>query len=135
RRLDQSIDVLRRVAPDSVVTRYYEGVAALLRDSAEEAVALATRVIAADPNYAPAYDLLGASQTKLGHIPEAREAFEKSLTFDAHDSSAYTNLGLLALAEDNRPAAARYFAEALWLAPTSWVVREGLGRGRKKGLK
>ena len=88
----------------------------------------AERSIAADPNYAPVYDLLGAAHTKLGHTADARQAFERSLSFDPHDSTAYTNLGLLALAEQNRPAAARYFAEALWLAPNSRVAREGLTR-------
>ena len=43
---------------------------------------------------------------------------------------AYTNLGLLELAAGNKPAAARYFAEALWLAPESATAREGLAQAR-----
>jgi Flp pilus assembly protein TadD len=128
--LDESIERLRQAAPNAAATLYFQGVSALLHDRAEDAVTLCTRAIAADPAYAPVYDLLGAAHTKLGHIAEARQAFEKSLSFDAHDSSAYTNLGLLALADENRPAAARYFAEALWLAPTSQVARTGLARAK-----
>jgi Flp pilus assembly protein TadD len=129
-KLDDTIHRLRRIAPEAAPTHYYEGVAALLRDRPEDAVRLAERAIASDPGYAPVYDLLGAALTKLGRTAEARHAFERSLAFDAHDSTAYTNLGLLALAEQNHSAAVRYFAEALWLAPDSTVAREGLARAR-----
>ena len=81
-----------------------------------------------DPGYAPVLDLAGAAYTKLGRADEARKAFEKSLTFDAHDSTAYTNLGLLAMEAGDRAAARGYFAEALWLTPDSAVAREGLAR-------
>jgi len=79
---------------------------------------------------APVYDLAGAAYTKLGRTEDARRAFERSLTFDAHDSTAYTNLGLLALAAGDRAAARDCFAEALWLEPTSATAREGLARTR-----
>jgi Flp pilus assembly protein TadD len=127
-KLDEALATLHQLAPDAAPTLYYDGVAALLNNRPEDAARAAERSIAADANYAPVYDLLGAAQTKLGRTTEARQAFEQSLSFDPHDSAAYTNLGLLALAEQNRPAAARYFAEALWLAPNSSVAREGLGR-------
>ena len=87
--------------------------------------------MAIDRHYAPVYDLLGAAHTKLGHEREARAAFETSLGFDAHDSTAYTNLGLIELAAGNRDRAARYFAEALWLVPESRTAREGLARAQR----
>jgi Flp pilus assembly protein TadD len=130
RKLSEALMTLHELAPDAAPTFYYDGVAALLDDRPEDAVHSAERSIAADVNYAPVYDLFGAAQTKLGRTSEARQAFERSLSFDPHDSTAYTNLGLLALAEQNRPAAARYFAEALWLAPNSTVAREGLARSK-----
>ena len=58
----------------------------------------------------------------------AREAFLQSLAFDAHDSTAYVNLGILALDERDVAAATDYFAEALWLDPESPLAREGLRR-------
>ena len=61
-------------------------------------------------------------------MPLARQAFEKSLSFNAHDSTAYENLGILALNAGYRAAAAKYFAEALWLAPDSQVSRQGLAQ-------
>ena len=54
------------------------------------------------------------------------QAFKKSLSFDAHDSTAYENLGVLELNAGNRALAARYFAEALWLVPDSPTARQGL---------
>lgn len=128
--LDATISRLRAAAPQRAATHYYEAVGQFLQGNASETVASARRVIAADPQYAPVYDLIGAAYTRLEQPREAREAFLKSLTFDHHDSSAYTNLGLIALAEGNRAEAANYFAEALWLAPESQTAREGLARTR-----
>ncbi|MEO8677646.1 MAG: fused MFS/spermidine synthase, partial [Vicinamibacterales bacterium] len=128
--LDATILQLRAVAPDRAATHYYAAVAEFLKGNVNEAVTLAKRAIAADPQYAPVYDLIGAAYTRLERPNEAREAFRKSLTFDHHDSSAYTNLGLIELAAGNRPAAANYFAEALWLAPESATARAGLARTR-----
>ena len=62
---------------------------------------------------------------------EARAAFEKSLAFDAHDSTAYTNLGVLELGLGHRQQAAGYFAEALWLTPDSPVARQGLAESKR----
>jgi len=79
-----------------------------------------------DREYAPVYDLIGAAHTRLNQPEKAREAFESSLRFDAHDSSAYANLGLLFLNAGNREAAVNYFAEALWLDADAKVARDGL---------
>jgi tetratricopeptide (TPR) repeat protein len=128
--LDAAVAELRRVAPNRAPTEYYSAAAAFLHGDANEAVARAERAIAIDHNYAPTYDLVGAAYTKLNQLDQARQAFQKSLAFDAHDSTAYENLGVLELNAGNRNAAAKYFAEALWLVPESAVSREGLRRAR-----
>ena len=128
--LDMVVTTLQQNAPGRPGTHYFAAVSALLRGQTSDALALAERAITADVGYAPAYDLVGAAYTKLERTAEARSAFEKSLTFDAHDSTAYTNLGLLELAAGNRAAAVRFFAEALWLAPDSTVARQGLAQAR-----
>ena len=84
-----------------------------------------------DRNYSAAYDLVGAAHTKLGQPQPAREAFLASLRFDPHDSTAYTNLGVLALNDGDAAAAADYFAEALWLDEDSALAREGLNRATR----
>jgi Flp pilus assembly protein TadD len=126
--LDSVVATLQRLAPERAATYYFAAVASLLHGRPEDSVRLAERAIATDPSYAPTYDLIGAAYTRLGREREAREAFHTSLRFDPHDSTAYTNLGLLELAAGNRDAAARYFAEALWLEPESPIAREGLVR-------
>ena len=128
--LDAAVAALRQAYPDRAATAFYEAVSAILKNDAGTALIHANRAIALDASYAPVYDLAGAAHTKLGQPELARAMFERSLVFDAHDSTAYTNLGLLALADGRRPDARRLFAEALWLDPASATAREGLARTR-----
>jgi spermidine synthase len=129
-RLDEVVARLRGAAPEAAATEYYAAVAEFLRGKPDDAVRLAERSVALDPDFAPVHDLAGAAYSKLGQLDKARDAFNASLEFDAHDSTAYTNLGLVELASGNRAAAADYFAEALWLTPDSRTAREGLERAR-----
>jgi Flp pilus assembly protein TadD len=126
--LDVTNTALQALAPERAATHYFAAVAAFLHGNAAEAVRLAERAVLADANYAPTYDLIGAAYTKLEQPDAARQAFQRSLALDAHDSTAYANLGLLELASGRRAAARNYFAEALWLAPDSPVARAGLAR-------
>jgi Flp pilus assembly protein TadD len=119
---------LKALAPARAGTLYFSAVSALMHSRVDEAVRLAEQAKTADETYAPVYDLVGAAYTKLDRPEDARKAFETSLRFDAHDSTAYTNLGLLELAAGNRQAAANRFAEALGLAPNSEAARAGLAR-------
>jgi spermidine synthase len=129
--LEAVVDRLKRAAPESAVAHYFEAVLRFLRGDVEATVASAERAIVADREYAPTYDLLGAARTKQGQTSAAREAFESSLHLNAHDSTAYTNLGVLALTEGNRRLAAGLFAEALWLDPASRTAREGLAQAKQ----
>ena len=129
--LDLTVAELRKIAPDRAATEFYAAVAAFIHGDPNAAVAAAERAIAIDPNYAPTYDLIGAAYTKLGQLDPARDAFKKSLSFDAHDSTAYENLGVLELNAGNRDAAAKYFAEALWLVPDSQISRQGLAQSKR----
>jgi spermidine synthase len=129
-RLDGAVQRLREIAPVAAATSYYAAVSAFLRGNAHEAVRLGDAATRADSTFAPVHDVLGAAYTRLGQPDKARAAFLKSLALDAHDSTAYTNLGLIELAAGNRREAANYFAEALWLVPDSPTAREGLARAR-----
>jgi Flp pilus assembly protein TadD len=129
--LDATVTALRQLAPKAPAGYYYGGAAAFMRGDVEGAVRLCEQSIALDANYAPVYDLLGAAHTRLQHPDQAREAFMKSLAFDAHDSTAYTNLGVLELGLGRKIEAARYFAEALWLTPDSPVARQGLAESTR----
>jgi Tfp pilus assembly protein PilF len=127
-RLDATVARMREVALTAPETSYFAAVSAFLRGDAAEAARLSQSVLGRDPSYPPVHDLLGAAYTKLGQPDKAREAFVKSLSIDAHDSTACTNLGLIELAAGNHREAERYFAEALWLVPDSETAREGLAR-------
>jgi spermidine synthase len=127
-RLDEVVDVLRRFGADAPAALYFGAVAQLLHGNLPQAMVLAERGVGFHPEYAPLYDLVGAVYTKMGQVFRARWAFDQSLTFDAHDSTAYQNLGLLALEEGNLAEARNYFAEALWLDPNSTTARQGMQR-------
>jgi spermidine synthase len=126
--LEATVKRMRDEMPAHPATSYHASVAAFLRGDVRGAVRLAAEALMRDPKYAAAYDLVGAAHAKGGDRVRAREAFLTSLSFDAHDSTAYANLGVLALEEGNREAAEDYFAEALWLEPDSALAREGLRR-------
>ena len=128
--LDETMARLQSIAPARASTFYFSAVSALLHGKVDDAVRLAEQAIASDKTYAAAYDLVGAAYTKLDRLADAKKAFETSLQFDAHDSTAYTNLGLLELAAGNRQVASNYFSEALGLAPNSEAAREGLARSQ-----
>ena len=125
--LDQAVETLRAVAPDGAAAHYYTAVALYLHGDTKGAVASATRARAADPAFAPLYDLLGSAHARLGQLDEARTAFQQSLALDAHDSSAYANLGVIEQAAGHPARARGYFAEALSLDPDSPVARAAIG--------
>ncbi|HEX7940663.1 MAG TPA: hypothetical protein VF488_02625, partial [Gemmatimonadaceae bacterium] len=128
--LEAVVRTLQTAAPDSAPTSYYTAVLAFLRGDANAALESTRKAIAADASYAAAYDMAGAAHTKLGQADLAAQAFQTSLRFDPHDSTAYTNLGLLALAAGRTAEARNYFAEALWLTPDDRAARDGLARAR-----
>ena len=128
--LSEVVATLQKVAPERAATHYFAAVAAFLGGDAEQTVRIAQEAIAIDREYPPVYDLIGAAFTKLDQPAKARDAFLESLEFDAHDSTAYTNLGLIELAAGHRSEASRYFAEALWLEPKSTTARQGLARSK-----
>jgi spermidine synthase len=121
---------LRDGAPDRAESHYVDAALAFLEGDARAAAESAQKAIAANAAYAASYDLAGAAHMKLGQVGRATQAFQTSLRFDPHDSTAYTNLGLLALEAGDKTAAGNYFAEALWLTPDSQQARDGLARSR-----
>jgi Flp pilus assembly protein TadD len=125
------VTTLREAAPSGAPTRYYEAVLAFLKNDAAGALRHAQEAIAADAKYGAAYDMAGAAHTKLGQADLAAQAFQTSLRFDPHDSTAYTNLGLLSLAAERKDEARNYFAEALWLRPDDTRALDGMRRAGK----
>jgi Flp pilus assembly protein TadD len=126
--LEQVVDVLRREFPQRAATWYFAASAGFLRGDVDSTVTLVRHAIELDPNYADAYNLLGAIRGTAGDIGAARDAFRTSLRFDPRDPVTYVNLAQLELAAGQRDTAADLFAEALALDPSSSPAREGLAR-------
>lgn len=130
-KLDAALASLTTAAPGSAATHYFTAASAFLKGNAQAALDSAQKAIAVDASYAAAYDMAGAAHTKLGQVDLAAQAFQTSLRFDPHDSTAYANLGLLALAAGNTADARNYFAEALWLRADDKTALDGLARARR----
>ena len=126
--LGQVVDVLRREFPQRPASWYFAASATFLRGHVDEALPFVQRAIELDPNYADAYNLLGAIRGTAGDIGAARDAFRTSLRFDPRDPVTYINLAQLELAAGQRAVAADLFAEALSLDPSSPAARGGLAK-------
>ena len=131
RRLDGVLVRLQQFQPDAARTYYFAATSKFLHGRFDEAVRLAQKAAALDPKYAAAQKLLGASYGNLGQPDAARNAFEAALRLNPRDSATYVNLGLLESAAGNRVAGAGYFAESLWLDPSSTAARQGLVQARE----
>jgi tetratricopeptide (TPR) repeat protein len=71
-----------------------------------------SRAIALYPQYAAAYNNLGAVCTHMGDIRQAREALQKAITLNDHMTPAYVNLGRLSFTAKDFPAVEAFIAKA-----------------------
>jgi len=102
------------------------------RDGYEQAVTYAQQALDIDPDYAPAWNLLGATysnQALTGQLPyrEANEralaAVERALAIDPNYALAYSARAWVAMQyERDYAASAEYFRQALALAPDHPVI-------------
>jgi spermidine synthase len=119
---------LRVEAPSGEATHYYSAALLFMQNRPDLAVNEARRVVDQNSGHAKAQNLLGACLASLGDRDRAREAFRASIAADPRDPAAYTNLATLEMQGGNRAAAARYFAEALSIDPSSQAAQQGLAQ-------
>jgi tetratricopeptide (TPR) repeat protein len=74
------------------------------------------RAIAIYPQYAAAYNNLGAVYARMGQIPPACEALKKAIALDEHMAMAYVNLGRVSFTAREFPAVEAFVGKALSLA-------------------
>ena len=129
-RLAPLADALARRFPGRPDPLFYQATALFLSGRMTEAVAVARRVVGAQPDHARAQNLLGAACATQGEHACAATAFEASLHANPRVSSTYVNLGNLRLQTGDPAGAARSFAEALITDPASAPAREGLRLAR-----
>jgi type IV pilus assembly protein PilF len=69
--------------------------------------------LAADSNYAPAYNLLGLAHMELRENPQAQQAFERSLRINPNDPDANHNFGWFLCQTGQEEEAIRHFMIAV----------------------
>jgi len=88
----------------------------------------AARAVESQPNDVPALQLLASVDTKLAKWQEAKQAFERLLTFKANDVDSLFGLGECELQLKNYPAAVDKLQLVLELAPTRLLAHYYLSR-------
>lgn len=74
------------------------------------------KAIAIYPQYAVAYNNLGAVYCRMGQIAPAREALQKAIALDDHMAMAYVNLGRVSFTAREFPEVEAFIGKALSLA-------------------
>jgi tetratricopeptide (TPR) repeat protein len=75
------------------------------------------KALALDPNYAAAYNNLGAAYSRMGDTAQAGEALQKAIALNDRLAPAYVNLGRVSFLVKDFPGAESYLNKALGLAP------------------
>lgn len=122
------------------------GVARALLDAGEVARASTTleRLVAEEPGFADAYDVLGRAQFELGHIDRARDLYRMACDITPHSINRLQNLAMVTYysgkreyVEENLGRAARSGLDSKMFDPQSLVLLGfvRLETGDRKGLK
>ena len=96
------------------------GIALLLQQKFEEAIAAYRRAIEMYPSYSEAWRSLGDALLALGEddrLVEAVEAYRKALNFNPQDAAAWNNLGVVLLRQKKTVEALAAFQRAAELDP------------------
>jgi tetratricopeptide (TPR) repeat protein len=116
-----AVSVRELKIPHKALHAYAQGIECLAKKDAAGSLPHFQRAIAAFPDYYEAYDRIGAADLRLWRIPEAEQAFRKSIELSG-GRFAHPLLALGAILDDQER-----FAEAeevtrkgLNLAPDSW---------------
>ncbi len=93
----------------------------------DEAVALLTRAVDADPANAEAQSNLGFALTRLGRLDDARPHLDAALMANPSLAGAHNNLGALLQRQGHTDQALRHYMEAVRLDPVDVDARINLG--------
>ena len=75
------------------------------------------KAVAMYPNYAAAYNNLGASYSRMGDVADARTALQQAIALNDHLAAAYVNLARVDFLEKNFPDAESLLNKASSLGP------------------
>jgi tetratricopeptide (TPR) repeat protein len=87
--------------PEKALKEFRKSNELISRQEYPKAIQTLNRAIAIYPNYAAAYNNLGAVYQRLGDRAKEREYFQKAVSLDDHFAAAYLNLGRMEVTDQN----------------------------------
>ena len=109
------ISVKELRVPKSAAKEFFKANHLIANREWAKAGASLRRGLAIYPQYAAAYNNLGAVYYRLGNRVESRQAFEQAIALDDHLAAAYLNLGRLCFLENDYQEAESLLAKAVSL--------------------
>jgi 4-amino-4-deoxy-L-arabinose transferase-like glycosyltransferase len=91
-----------------------------------EAIGELEKVISVDPNFAPAYNIMGKSYAILGDLEGAKRCFERVIKLTPALDEGYLNMGLLLELRGEASQASAFLQKALELNPGNRKTRSHL---------
>lgn len=128
---DREIDLLNQIAkryPDDPHIPFLTGWRHYAQERYDEAAAAAERVLAADPEFAPAYNMLGYIALNQEDYAAAEKALKTYVRLAPDEANPYDSLGELYLTMGRYDEAATQFEMALARDPDFTVSRNNLVR-------
>ena len=112
-----TVSAMSLAAPKKARKSYEKGWALWQKSDAAKAAKELEKAVAAHPQYAEAWNLLGKTRLMLNDEPAAREAFTKALEADSSFLPPYSLMTELTVRAGEWPAALRYSGDLLRLNP------------------
>ena len=112
-----SVDELR--VPSNAAKEFEKANRSIAKQDWAKASASLRKGLAVYPNYAAAYNNLGAVYSRMGNSPEARQALQHAIALDDHLAAAYVNLGRISFLDKDYPDAESLLTKAVALEPAS----------------
>jgi len=110
-----SVDELR--VPSNAAKEFEKANRSIAKQDWAKASQSLQKGLAIYPNYAAAYNNLGAVYSRMGNSPEARQALQHAIALDDHMAAAYVNLGRISFLDKNYPDAESLLIKAVALEP------------------
>ncbi len=121
-----AISALDVSAPPKAVKEYNDGLALLRSQHSPESIPHFQKSLELYPKFVSALNALGMAYSDTDDNTNAKLQFEKAVSLDPKFAPPVMNLGRLAVAQNDYPAAENYFGHAALLRPTDVDVLTAL---------
>jgi tetratricopeptide (TPR) repeat protein len=113
------ISVAELGVPANAASEFVKANRLMAKQDWKKAVERLRKGLAIYPNYAEAYNDLGAVYSLLGEIAQARDALRQAIVLDDRFGPAYVNLGSLSFLDKDYPGAESLLTRATSLRPAA----------------